>query len=325
MVGLKAVRIMTTAVTDRAFPATMLVLAEQTPVGLKSPPHAAARPAQDASGRSPQARERRAIIDVAPSLFDAATNEPLGEPTRRLAASVLHVGSGPVDITRVAPDPWDWIGLLILDGLLLVELAAGRAHTGWLIGAEDIVCPWDMGEISLNQSTRWRALTPVRIALLDHDFSIRAGGIPIVARALVKKTARTTNWLLAKSLMLASPLIEERLLLAFALFGERWGIVNHDGVLVKLPLTHAVLATLCGARRPSVTIALHSLQASGLLTRTDEGHWLLRRGACTERKARPSCWPEYATALGLADAASAQPATSPPPAAIGAPAASSAG
>jgi CRP-like cAMP-binding protein len=241
----------------------------------------------------------RAVIDVAPALLDWSASNPPASARRQLEAAVVHLPPGAVDFRRLARKTGDWVGLLILDGLLLVELRAGRARTGWLIGADDLICPWDMGEISLTRTLSWRVLHTVRVALLDHEFSIRAGGIPIVARALVRKTAHTTNWLLAKSVMLASPLVEERLLLAFALFGERWGTVNQEGVLVKLPLTHALLATLCGSRRPSVTLALHSLEASGLLRRTADGDWLLRRRCGEDLETVPSCWPQYVDALGL--------------------------
>jgi CRP-like cAMP-binding protein len=245
----------------------------------------------------------RPTVDLAPSLFDWPAQGRNPEPTRRLDARVMHAAPGPLAVADLAENPEDWIGLLILDGILTVRLDAGRAHTGWLIGADDLVRPWDMAEISLTRSTSWQALTPTRIALLDHEFSMRAGGVPILARSLVARAARTTNWLVAKSLVMASPVVEDRLLLAFALLGERWGTVNHNGVLLKLPLTHALLATLCGVRRPSVTIALGALEAEGVLTRAAGGEWLLRRQCADHLTAAPSCWRQYADALGLAEPA----------------------
>jgi CRP/FNR family cyclic AMP-dependent transcriptional regulator len=127
-----------------------------------------------------------------------------------------------------------------------------------------------------------------------------AAGLATLPEALVARTVRTTNWLLAQSLVMASPVVEKRLLLAFALFGERWGRVNRDSVLLHLPLTHALLATLCGVRRPSVTIALGALETEGILTRTTGGEWLLHRDCAEElTRCRLSCWSQYATALGL--------------------------
>jgi CRP-like cAMP-binding protein len=55
---------------------------------------------------------------------------------------------------------------------------------------------------------------------------------------------------------------------------ERWGRVSTQGVRLPLQLPHRTLATLVGARRPSVTTALSGLARDGLVERTDDG-WLL--------------------------------------------------
>ncbi|MGZ6696318.1 MAG: helix-turn-helix domain-containing protein, partial [Solirubrobacteraceae bacterium] len=47
-----------------------------------------------------------------------------------------------------------------------------------------------------------------------------------------------------------------------------------EGVRLPLALPHRTLATLVGARRPSVTTALSGLARDGLVERTPEG-WLL--------------------------------------------------
>jgi hypothetical protein len=55
---------------------------------------------------------------------------------------------------------------------------------------------------------------------------------------------------------------------------DRWGRVTTDGVLVPVRLTHATLAELVGASRPSVSTVLKLLERDGLLARRKEG-WLL--------------------------------------------------
>jgi CRP-like cAMP-binding protein len=137
------------------------------------------------------------------------------------------------------------------------------------------------------------------VALLDADFARRVAGLGSVADALTAKAVQTSHWLFAKSLVTGTSVIEERLLLLFALLGERWGKATAAGVLVAMPLTHQVLATLVGARRPSVSTAIRGLSAAGLLERTTEG-WLLCRAAPEGQPPRPRCWPQYAEALGLA-------------------------
>jgi hypothetical protein len=242
-------------------------------------------------------------------LLEAPLDRPATRPARRLRARTVRVPVGDLDFAEIVNDPRGWTGLLVIEGFMLVGVRAGRARTGWLIGAEDLLRPWDTSEISVLRSMKWRALTPTCLALLDSEFGVRAAAVPMFAQALMARSGRTTNWLLAKSLVLASPVVEDRLLLAFALFGERWGIVTPDGVRLRLPLTHALLATLCGVTRPSVTLGLKSLEQSGVLSRTPEGAWLLRRGYGQLGNTRPSCWPAYTAALGLQE----------PPAALGDP------
>ncbi|HZU39488.1 MAG TPA: Crp/Fnr family transcriptional regulator [Solirubrobacteraceae bacterium] len=238
------------------------------------------------------------VIDLASDLLGEPPGE--GQIGRRLNARVVHLPPGEVGFP-LGDEGEDWIGLLILDGMLVTSLRAGRAHTAWLLGAEDFIRPWDMSELVFTRHAGWRALEPTRVALLDREFGMRAGGVPIVARALAARASHTTTWLLAKALVASAPVVEERLLLLFALLGERWGTVSAEGVTVHVPLTHAVLAELCGARRPSVTTALHRLQHGGFLSRTADGGWLLRRDHAGSGGAPgPACVPEYDDALGLA-------------------------
>lgn len=225
----------------------------------------------------------RPMVDLAAHLGGQPEG---GELTRSLVAPVLHLSPGRLDLDLGEQDGADGVGLLLLDGLLLVSLRAGRAHVGWLVGGEDLIRPADMGEIGLTRASEWTALAPTRLAVLDHGFAMRAGGIPVIERALVGRATRTTNWLLAKSLAASSPVVEERLLLLFALLGERWGTVGAEGVTLRLPLTHALLASLCCARRPTVTTALQALQAAGFVGHREDGSWLLRRDHPRERNGR---------------------------------------
>jgi len=56
---------------------------------------------------------------------------------------------------------------------------------------------------------------------------------------------------------------------------KRWGRVTPDGIRVRLRMSHELLGQLVGCRRASVTTALHRIDDSGLLRRSD-GTWLLR-------------------------------------------------
>jgi CRP-like cAMP-binding protein len=55
---------------------------------------------------------------------------------------------------------------------------------------------------------------------------------------------------------------------------DRFGRLSGEWVEIPLPLTHATLAELIAARRPTVTTALSKLQERGVLLRARDG-WRL--------------------------------------------------
>lgn len=224
-----------------------------------------------------------------------------GRDGRSVAARIAQLPPGPVDMAALTGESEGWLGLLLLSGVLIVGSESGRARVGWAVGEDDLIRPWDLAEAPLTRQAVWRALTPCKLALLDPAFAGQLPLHPALSAALVERTARTTRWLLATSLVLSSPLVEERLLLLFALLAEKWGHVTSYGVRVDLPLTHELLAILCGARRPSVTLALRSLTRRQLIARGSDGRWILRRELSGDEAGTISCWPQYAEALGLSD------------------------
>lgn len=211
---------------------------------------------------------------------------------------ILTLEPGPVDITHLAGYPDESFGILVLDGLILARLESGRAHAGWLIGAEDLLRPWEMPEISLTREVHWQALMPSRVMRINRSFWPRLQHDAGFVQELLAGAARTSHWLFAKSLVISAPSIEDRLVLLFALWGERWGKVTAEGIWIDLPLTHDMIAELCGARRPTVTVSLRALEEQGILTRLSRSGWLLRRAS--EVNGRHGCWPQYAAALGFA-------------------------
>src|SRR3712207_1420319 len=77
----------------------------------------------------------------------------------------------------------------------------------------------------------------------------------------------------------AMPRLDERLLTVLWVLADRWGRVGPDGTTVPLPLTHAILAKLVGAQRPSVTSALKGLEDRGFVSRAPgTSAWMLHGG-----------------------------------------------
>jgi CRP/FNR family transcriptional regulator, cyclic AMP receptor protein len=70
--------------------------------------------------------------------------------------------------------------------------------------------------------------------------------------------------------------VEQRLLVALWHMADRWGRVAPDGVVLDLRLTHETLASVVGARRPTVTLGLQHLAADGSVVRRADGRFVLR-------------------------------------------------
>lgn len=213
-----------------------------------------------------------------------------------LDSRIVTLEAGPFDATHLVGCREESFGILILDGLIMAQLEVGRAHAGWLVGAEDLLRPWQMRELSLLRDVRWHALTPSRVLRVDRGYR-RLEHDPRFVQKLLDRAARTSHWLFAMSLVISSPSIEDRLLLLFSLWGERWGKVTPAGIWIELPLTHQLIAQMCGARRPTVSIALRSLGEQGVITRRSRSGWLLRRlpevNGC-------DCRSQYTASLGPA-------------------------
>jgi CRP/FNR family transcriptional regulator, cyclic AMP receptor protein len=182
------------------------------------------------------------------------------------------------------PDPRGYLGLLIIEGVLLREVSLARGGTAELLGAGDLLRPWDVdGEEFLPITSRvdWTVLSDVTVASLDRDFADRVCRWPtIVARLIARNAIRAKANTLNQAISHFKH-VESRLLLLFWHFGERWGKVRGDYITIELPLTHELLGKLVGATRPSVTTALGQLARRELLDR-DDRVWRLSRGSAEQ-------------------------------------------
>ncbi|MDQ2761898.1 MAG: helix-turn-helix domain-containing protein [Actinomycetota bacterium] len=236
-----------------------------------------------------RARQTVAVLEADP---DLATGLEPGdaEAARRQAVAAVF---------EVQPPDWDprrfgegldggWLGLLVIDGLMIRRVTVGRRSACELFGPGDLIRPWDAdGDYDpLPITIDWLVRKPTRLAVLDAAFALRIAPWPRIASALVGRVAHRARQLALTHAVSHLPRVYGRLLILFWLLAERWGRVGPNGVRVILPLTHEVLAMLVGARRPTVTIALQRLIAAGLLVREDHECWLLT-GLAIERLAAP--------------------------------------
>jgi len=219
-----------------------------------------------------------AIIEADPDLAEGLAPADRETAARRLVAPTAELAVGPwTPADGDAAEPRA-LGALVLSGLLTRTITLEGRTTGELLGAGDVLRPWDVEDVPPNVrfEVRWSVHAPARLALLDRRFVVAASHWPSVLEELTRRAVRRTRSLSLQLALGQVPRIEGRLLLLFWRLAERWGRVTPEGIHVPLRLTHETLAALVAARRPSVTSALGRLSAAGLVRRRDGG-WLVDR------------------------------------------------
>jgi CRP/FNR family cyclic AMP-dependent transcriptional regulator len=217
-----------------------------------------------------------ALLDIEPEL-----GEGLNPQEREAAGRVLTVPTRALD-----PGPWrptegtagiaPVVGLLIVDGIVTRDLVFAGRTTTELLGAGDLLRPWDDDNQfeALPFTVSWHVHVPTRVAILDTRVAMAAGRWPAIARGLGARHVRRARTLAFQRAIAQLPRVEDRVLVLLWTLAERWGRVGPQGVRLPLGLPHRTLATLVGARRPSVTTAVTGLTRAGLVERVEDG-WLL--------------------------------------------------
>ena len=171
------------------------------------------------------------------------------------------------------------IGLLVLEGVALHRVGIEDRFGAELLGEGDVLrsVQDDATPFPLPLTNDWLVLETVRVAVLDERFVRQLAVFPQVAGRLFARAIMRSRQLAVNMAIVHQARVDVRLHMLFWHLAGRWGRVRTDGVLVPLHLTHAVLADLVAARRPTVTSALSELARRGAVRPVPDG-WLLAGG-----------------------------------------------
>ena len=180
---------------------------------------------------------------------------------------------------RRAPGPWNetFIGfaLLVVEGLIVRETAVGGRLLPQVLGAGDVLETWPEPEGVLAAEVSTTVAEQATLVALDSALPAAAGRWPTLMVEVQRRLAMQAHRLAVQGAICQLARVELRVLALLWHLAERWGRVWREGVVLPVKLTHETLGRFVGARRPSVTLAMGQLADDGLVTRRDDGAWVL--------------------------------------------------
>lgn len=207
-----------------------------------------------------------------PDLAEAIPSERRSQAVDEISTTCMRLPPGR---WKVPEFDGDSIGLVVLEGVLLRHVEIDGRYGLELLGETDVLRPWQGSDAPmLDLHAAWSVLSPARLAWLDGRTARQLARYPELTNRLFERVLRRSRHLVTNMAIVHQPRVDTRLHLLLWHLAGRWGRVRRDCVFLPLRLTHALLADLVAARRPTVTSALSDLTRRGLVRQADEG-WLL--------------------------------------------------
>ena len=222
------------------------------------------------------ASDRCRVLELDPALGEVIPAALRGRAVAECIAREMTMQTGRWRATPPLNGRSLGIGLLVLEGLLVRRVGIDGRYGAELLGEGDLLRPSEGSDEmpTLPMTIGWRVLETARLAVLDDAFMAHVADYPQLAGALVGRAVSRSRNTAVNMAIVHQARVDVRLHMLFWHLAARWGRVGSDGVTVPLRITHAVLAELVAARRPTVTSALTLLSKRGLVRPTDHG-WLL--------------------------------------------------
>ncbi len=217
------------------------------------------------------------VLDEDHGLAGALAPEELRQARRLALARTVVLGPGLYRATELFPRQQRTLGMLVLDGLIIRRLSVADRAGGELIGPGSLLRPWDhAGDAApMPFEVSWRVIEPTRLAVLDERMTAATVRWPALIDALIQRSCQRAQTLALIVGIHCMRHVEHRLITLLWHLADRFGRVTRDGTVVPLRLTHADLAELVGAQRPSVSSALARMEREHIVHRQSDRSWLL--------------------------------------------------
>lgn len=222
------------------------------------------------------------LLDIEPDLgrgIDPQEWELARQSTR---ATLTRVDRRERGLLTGAGATGDIIGLIVNAGMISREIALGEHVAFELLAPGDVLLPLAPDDLDLGGRVVLTALHPAELIVLSKPFMQAAARWPSLLTNLHRRLEAQRRRLAVQGLAAHLPRVEDRLLLTLWILAERCGRVTPEGIVVPLSLSHEALGRLAAARRPTITLALRTLESTGCVQRGRDGHLTL--GPAAHRK-----------------------------------------
>jgi CRP-like cAMP-binding protein len=213
---------------------------------------------------------RVALLEVDPELGAALPEDERARAARAMVVQSLIVEPGPWEDAPTAG-----FALLLAEGLIVRETAVGGRLLPQVLGAGDVLEAWPEPEGVLAVEVGTTVAERATLLVLDGRFLVASGHWPALMVEVQRRLSTQAHRLAVQGAICQLARVELRVLALLWHLAERWGRVGREGVVLPVKLTHETLGRFVGARRPSVTLAMGQLADEGLISRRDDGAWVL--------------------------------------------------
>jgi CRP/FNR family transcriptional regulator, cyclic AMP receptor protein len=215
------------------------------------------------------------VFDHDPDLLIGLDDRTAELLRRRVVVPQLRLACGPWSPPAEGDRLAGGIGLLVLDGLVCRCIRLQGRDCSELLGAGDLLRPWDAPDGPFAGPTSWRVLQPTTVAVLDERFAAVLGRWPRIVSTLIGRSALRSRGLATNLAIAHIRNAETRLLTLLWLLADRWGRMTPRGVVLPLALTHELLGQLVCLHRPTTSSALQRLVRAGEIARRPDRGWTL--------------------------------------------------
>lgn len=212
------------------------------------------------------------VFEEDPSLLGAVPEAEAGKLQRHVTVplEVVPRGRWRPPLAEVGQEP----GRLVLAGHLTREIEIFGRSALELVGPGDLLAPWQGSEVdSIPAAVRWQALTDSRLAVIDRDFLRAIARWPDIQIELQGRGVRRGRLTAVQLALARLRRVSVRLHLLFWHLADRWGEHEEEAIILRLPLSHRLLASLASANREAATRALGELSRRRLVTRRPDNVW----------------------------------------------------